>query len=49
MLAETFVELIKDPNHWGFEIVAGLAEFLFVGILVRFWVRYHDRVHHGKD
>lgn len=53
VLAESFVDLLQDPHHWGFEIVAAIAEFVVVGLiatpLIKRWVRNHDKVHHPKD
>lgn len=53
ILAETFLDLIKDPNHWAFEGVTDLV-FAAGGVVVgRIWVRAHDRKHHdhvcGED
>lgn len=30
MIAETFLELITDANHWGFEIVATLIQDVII-------------------
>lgn len=53
MIAETFTELIKDPNHWAFELVTSVVEFVIVGVIatpiVRWFIRNHDRTHHPKD
>lgn len=47
ILAETFVELIKDPSHWMFE---GVTDLIFAGagaIVARAWVKAHDIRAHG--
>lgn len=53
MLAESFVDLLRDPHHWGFEIIAAVAEFVVVGLiatpLVRRWVRNHDAKRHAHQ
>lgn len=51
MLAETFIDLLGDWHHWGFEIIAAVVEFVIVGLiatpLVRRWIRNHDAKAHG--
>lgn len=51
MLAETMVDLLKDWHHWGFEIVAAVAEFIVVGLigapLFKRWLASHDAKKHG--
>lgn len=51
MLADTMVDLLKDWHHWGFEIVAAVAEFVVVGLigapLFKRWLAAHDAKKHG--
>ena len=53
ILAESFIDLIKDPHHWGFEILAAVAEFVLVGLLltplVKRWIRNHDKKVHSHS
>lgn len=52
-LSETFIELLKDPNHWGFEIVTLIIlDGIFLGLgypLFKKWLANHDRKHHAKE
>lgn len=48
IVAETFIELIKDPGHWMFE---GVTDLIFAGagaLAARAWVKAHDLRHHSK-
>ena len=49
ILAESMVDLLTDWHHWGFEIVAALAEFVVIGLigtpLFRRWLKHHDKKH----
>lgn len=53
IFAETFVDLIKDGNHWLFEGVAAVVEFVIVGIIItplaKRWVRNHDLKEHDHE
>lgn len=53
MIAETFVELVKDPNHWLFEI---MLMVIFDGLLMagavplfRRWLKNHDEKKHAHE
>lgn len=52
MLAqETWIELLKDPNHIIFEVVLNIIQFVIVGLIarpvIRYAVRLHDERKHG--
>lgn len=53
VFAEAFTDLLRDPNHWGFEIIAAVVEFVIVGLiltpLIKRWIRTHDKVHHNHE
>lgn len=49
ILAETFVELIKDPNHWLFEGATDIVYTALGAIGMRAWVKAHDRNHHHHE
>jgi hypothetical protein len=45
MIAETFFQLLRDPNHWGMELVVELVSGGLVGALLWPWAqrRWHKR------
>lgn len=53
MIAETFVELLKDPNHWYFEILLMIIFDVVIGMLLwplaKKWLREHDKTHHAEE
>lgn len=46
ILAETLVELMKDPNHQAFELINEVMHAAVYALAARIWVKYHDRKHH---
>lgn len=50
LFAETYVELMKDPAHWGMELtIMVLVDGLLLGVtwpIVKRLVRKHDKEHH---
>lgn len=53
MLAETFLDLVRDLNHWGFEIVSdavfGIVLYPAGTWLWRRALRRHDAEHHADQ
>lgn len=53
MIAETMIELLQDPHHWGFEIVSSMTENIVLGLialpLFRKWLKAHDAKKHGHQ
>ena len=53
MLAETYIELLRDPAHWAFEITLILIFDVIIGMLAwplfRKWLAHHDKVKHGAN
>ena len=55
MIAETFFQLLRDPAHWGMELVVELVTGVFIGAWVwpwaqRRWHRRHDaKVHTAPE
>ncbi len=47
MFLETFVELLLDPNHWGFEIVVMLLFDVLIGALA--WPAIKRHIHKDVD
>lgn len=51
ILAETAIELLKDYNHWIFEIVSSMTENIVLGLialpLFRRWLKAHDAKKHA--
>lgn len=53
MIAETFMELVKDPNHWLFEIMLmvifdGLIGMILYPLFKR-WLKSHDEKKHAHE
>lgn len=48
VIAETFLELIKDPNHWGFELTVEACTAAVGFVVGRNWVARHDEKRHPK-
>ena len=48
MVAETYLELLRNWPHWAFEMTVEGATALLFTPLVRRLVRRHDRRHHGE-
>lgn len=48
VVAETLIELLKDPNHQAFELINEVAHAAIYALAARIWVKYHDRKHHNK-
>jgi len=52
-LWESTVEVVTDPPHIASEVVMESASYLIFGLmvtpLIRWWVKRHDREHHGHD
>lgn len=53
IIGETFIELVKDPNHWAFEI---MLMVLFDGLigaaaipLFKRWLKNHDAKKHAHE
>lgn len=51
MIAETFFQLLRDPNHWGMELVVEMVSGGLIGALLwpwaqRRWHKRHDREVH---
>ncbi len=42
-----FLELLRNPAHWGFEIVSDLVLGAVTFAWGRGWLRRHDRNVHG--
>lgn len=49
IVAETLIELLKDPNHQAFELINEVVHALFYAGAARIWVKYHDRKHHKHE
>jgi hypothetical protein len=53
MVAETYIELMKNPAHLGAEATMALIENIVVGLalapLARRWIRNHDEKKHKND
>lgn len=53
MLAETWIELLGDGNHWIFEIISSMTENIVLGLiflpLFRKWLKAHDAKKHGHQ
>lgn len=53
IIGETFIELVKDPNHWLFEIMLMVIfDGLLAGILYplfRRWLQAHDDKKHAHE
>ena len=53
VLAETYVELLKDPNHWLFELtLIAIFDGLIGAIaypLVKRWLKNHDERKHAHQ
>lgn len=52
-LAETYMELMKDPSHWAFEITLIIIFDVIIGMiawpLIKRAVLLHDKKHHNKN
>ena len=54
ILAETFIQLIRDPAHWGLELVTEICfftvEFFFIEAMIHRHreKKYHQKRHRGK-
>lgn len=50
LLAETFTELVKDPNHWYFEIMLMVIFDILIGAIawpfIKSAIRRHDERKH---
>jgi len=51
VVAETFLNLLSDKNHWAFEIVTTIVQDVGIGLvawpLIKRAVRRHDAHKHG--
>lgn len=46
IVAETFIELAKDPSHWMFEGLSDLVYSAIGAVAARAWIKAHDKRHH---
>ena len=53
MVAETYLELLKDPNHLMYEITINIVENVLIGALawpfIKKWIKRHDIKHHKHN
>lgn len=53
IVAETFMELVKDPNHWLFELMLMMIFDGLIGAILypRFkrWLKNHDEKKHAHQ
>lgn len=45
---DEYIEVVTDPAHMLAELTFAIAEALILAPMVAFWVKRHDRVHHGE-